>query len=470
MENNGEKSVLKGLDIDTTKGDVAEEFNDLISLSQMKNLDRREKIKIRMGGGDDSLNIDGMFGQLNSNFENILDADLGASGHNALSFMGLQLKRDGIKGIKFDSKSGNLHYEHGNNQNNMHHIGHIKNTELIIASSGKDSIKLFGNKAGQSYNFVVMKFAGKGEYEIDISQFKPEAERKFKIIDGTVSDNANGDDKCGDHTPEILITNLPDDAVPNDILYKGGAIEVHATRKKIRTTRLGHRSVQPSTGFCSGEFEERNGEGGKGKQKIATIFLSTRCPVKIRAETKNKCVINRPLGELDLMFYNGRKVLMDFSQDISPAADGTDVITLHCPKRVVSTQVTFNLAGGDDTIVLRKDTFIDPCKIDGEIIKLIVERNGDEWKLRIVNSEKFEEQEHIIKGAAKVVNEYGNLVFDFSSDREGKVDLFDLYTRQTAQDMIGEKESGEVKKEMLKCMQSKNVINKDAELKEYCQV
>lgn len=449
----------------------------------MENLDKGEQILIKMGAGNDSLNIDGMFGKLNGDFKKVLDADLGENGYNSLSFMGLQSGSGGkIEGINFDPKIGRLSYKHGSDQ--THWVGNIMNTALVIASSGKDNIKLFAEDKEEKYDFTVMKFAGKGEYEIDVSQFPNHGSRvkRFKIIDGTTG--GDGGNRCHNHSPEIVISNLPDNAVPNDILYKGSTIEIFAFRNAIReSSQIGNfrtaKNIKTGTGFCKGEFEENYGEGGtKGKQKIATIFLSTKCPVNVRAVKRGGlggCVLNRPINELDFKFFGGRKIIMDFSQEMSNSpTDETDMIFLKCPTKTISKQLTFNFNGGEDTIVLKKDLFIDPCEI-GDEIKLIAKRDGKDWKLRIENSPMFVEAEHIIIGAVKVVNEFGVEIFEFSSNAkdEEKVDLYDLYKKQTNHDMVGEKPSEEVKKEMLKCMKEDGKVQdkeERKEYKEYCKI
>ena len=184
-----------------------------------------------------------MLGKFTTAFVDVLDANLG-SGHNSLSFLSMQSDGDRIKGIKYDPKTGQLEYLHGNNQ--LHRVGTVLYPEILVASNFKDHINLYATTAGENdIDFTVFKFKGSGVYEINISTFADVQETKnFKIIDSTT--NGQDENQCtGHHYPRIEVINLGSNAIANDIIY-----EINKILKGSFPLLVVHRPKRPIA-FCS---------------------------------------------------------------------------------------------------------------------------------------------------------------------------------------------------------------------------
>ena len=80
---------------------------------------------------------------------------------------------------------------------------------------------------------------------------------------------------------------------------------------------------------------------------------------------------------------------------------------------------------------------------------------------------------HTIKEAEKIVNEYGDLVFNLldnkSKDEGFEIDLFDYYTAVTAVDIVNEKESEEIRKEMLQCIERQQENEDTSDQANFCR-
>ena len=247
---------LKSLNIDTaTKNGADGDFNDLIAIADMPSLDEGEKITVKMGSGNDALNIDGRLGSFSAS--NVLDADLGTSGHNTLSFDAIAADSP-IKGIEFSARDGSLHFKHGTNQKQR--VGTVRNVEILAASPFHDYIKMYAGKSGDGdFDFTVFKFKGHATYEVNITDLASQTEvRHFKIVDSTDND---GKYPCADHIPLLKLINFGRDAVANDVLYQNDRIKVYGTRasrkrsqsKQFFATAAARKMSGKRTTYCSGE-------------------------------------------------------------------------------------------------------------------------------------------------------------------------------------------------------------------------
>lgn len=118
-----------------------------------------KRILIKTSRGRDALNISGMIGKFESSYKNLLTADLG-EGANVLSFHGVSKDRDDIKGVFFDSKTGEVKYYHGQNRD-THTLGTVKNVRLSSGSPFDDHGILY------AADFKIVQIAGSNEYEFN---------------------------------------------------------------------------------------------------------------------------------------------------------------------------------------------------------------------------------------------------------------------------------------------------------------
>lgn len=465
---------LRGIEIDTAKKGNYEAYDDVVALGNMKNLDSSAKVTIRTGLGNDVLNIDGFVGQ----GTNQLDADLGP-GFNTLSFLGMSENDPDITGIIYDAKNGKVKiYHNGFRQND---VGFVKPVSVLGASPfNLDVIYLFADeKAENGEDFTVVKFKGKAQYRIKMSQVAPMSNRRkklhpfiphFKIIDTT--DNGNeGENKCENHHPLLQVYELHDSTVANDILYNGTHIKIYGKGRDqwLRDAQdpLDGQKASPPIRKCYGEPDGSHPIGGRdGKRLLSTVSFHTKCPAKVEAENEfGVCVIKpRLVSELDSVFFDGENIFSNFRGDIQssqPRLSKADVCTLRCPPQQVTSPSTINLGRGTNYLVIKNDLFLDPCGIDGEDSDMILKReDGETWELEFTGEhDKFtgNGKKHQLKGVKWIVNEYGHKIIDLEEVREDVINLFDEYTRKTALDIgnqVRREQTDEVADTLTECLQS----------------
>lgn len=484
LSEKGLNAKLRGLDLDTGEksGDNLP-HDDLIALGDMPSLDANEVIKIRMGKGNDALNIDGRLGSFST--ANVLDAELGLPGHNSLNFGGMA-NDYGITGIVFDVRTGNLEFKHGST--GLQIVGTVKHVEILGASPFNDKITLYASRAGsKGFDFTVFKFNGLATYKIDIAHLAGQSTvRHFKIIDATVGGNG-----CAGHVPVLKLVNFANGAKANDILYQDDRILVHGQRTTKRKRRESEgvsdedheiESAEKRQSQCSGETGGNpvTGAGG-GKVLLATIALYTKCPVSIEASAIGQsCVMSRRTkSEIDVRFFPGSRLHIDFNQRSYTGSNQNDYALLKCPSSTVSQATTIDLSGGsNDVLVLSSDIFLDPCGIDGASGTLTLEGQPNltgTWKLKLSGNglQKFTGAGRTITiiGVEKIINEQGRGVlslpmqpFDFELDLYREYALF-------AMDSIGailqRDRTLEVKEELLTCL--KQVSSMTQEERELCE-
>ena len=477
------KANLKSLDIDTaTKNAAVGNFDDLIAIADMHSLDTGEKITVRMGSGNDALNIDGRLGAFSAS--NVLDADLG-SGHNTLSFDAIAADSP-IKGIEFNGKDGVLQFKHGTNQKQK--VGTVKNVEILSASPFNDHIKMYAGKAGDGdFNFTVFKFKGKGIYEVNMADLSSQSEViHLKVVDST----DNGKD-CANHVPLLKLADFSAGAVANDVLYQDDRIKVYGKRASTKRSKLNQllaaeaaEKLDKRTTQCIGEPSNSHPEGGKGgKVLLATIAFYSKCPVEIQATNiGGSCMMSpKKKSELDLAFFQGKKLFADFSRNITETVgvQGADHCYLKCPTNTVTQDIWINLNRGKrDKVIISRELFLDPCGIDGVTVNMTMMRiDENTWMFRIVgNEDKFGEggEQHVFHGVEQIINEYGNLVIDLKNAPldewgEAEFDIYAEYSKVTMKEIAaitGRERTTEVKNSLLQCMKKEKDMS--IEEKEIC--
>lgn len=478
LSEKGLSAKLRGLDLDTgAKSGDNLPHDDLIALGDMPSLDANEVIKIRMGKGNDALNIDGRLGSFNR--ENVLDAELGLPGHNSLNFGGMA-NDYGITGIVFDARTGNLKFRNGLTGPQI--VGTVKHVEILEASPFNDKITLYGSRAGsKGFDFTVFKFNGLATYKINIAHLASQSTvRHFKVIDATVGGNG-----CADHAPVLKLVKFAKGAKANDILYQDDRILVYGQRTTKRKRRESEgvseedheiKSAEKRQSQCSGETGGNPVTGaGEGKVLLATIALYTKCPVSIEANTRGRsCVMSRRTkSEIDVRFFPGSRLHIDFNQRSYTGSNQNDYALLKCPSSTVSQATTIDLSeGSSDVLVLSSDIFLDPCGIDGASGTLTLERQPNltsTWKLTLSGNglQKFTGAGRTITiiGVEKIINEQGGEVLPLPMQPfDLELDLYRKYA-EFAMESIGailqRDRTQEVKNELLTCFKEESSMTQE---------
>ena len=310
--------------------------------------------------------------------------------------------------------------------------------------------------------------------------------RHFKIIDATVGGNG-----CAGHVPVLRLVNFADDAKANDILYQEDRILVYGQRTAKRKRRESEgasdedheiKSTEKRQSQCSGETGGNPVTGaGDGKELLAKIALYTKCPVSIKATTRGKsCVMSRRTkSEIDVTFFSGSRLHIDFNQRSYTGSNQNDYALLKCPSSTVSQATSIDLGeGSSDVLVLSSDIFLDPCGIDGASVTLTLEQQPNltsTWKLKLSGNglQKFTGAGRTITiiGVEKIISEQGRQVLPLPSQPlDFELDLYQEYT-PVAMKSIGailqKDRSQEVKDELLTCL--KPVSSMTQEERELCE-
>lgn len=466
-------------------------YDDVVVLGKMPNLAWKEKITITTGAGNDALNIDGMFGLYTSNFENILDADLGNQGHNTLSFHGAS-ESSGIEGINYNAVTGVLLFRSMAAGTLHHRVGTVKNVEFVGGSPFSDVITLGATKRGENgIDFTAIKRKGSSRYVIDIQSLASQSEtRHFKIIDSTEGPDMSDiyDDPCDGYTPGLEIENFDSDAVSNDILYQSGKIKIygHRTNGKKRSVRSKLTNPWKPRGMglssaakrqanpCSGETPiETHRKGGQdGKVLLATVTVHSKCGLMVSSTNEDGgCMAySDRMEELDLVFYEGSNFTYNFGGN-SQGGQKSDVAHLECPESPVNDKYTLNLGGSSGDRVVVGGRFFDDCEIDGKLKHLYMFKrpwkilNGKQiylWELEFLNNPKFPAKigepggwKQRLAGVERIVNEYGDEIANMNkfTDFMNLYEAYNKVTMNTIAGILGSKRSTEIKSEVLTCLQ-----------------
>ena len=392
---------LNGLRINTCLQKPWFHPNDHLLLADMSNLDQGERIEVFMGKGDDVLMINGMFGQfMNESSGNILDIDLGA-GLNTLSFEGMSNKRKDIKGIFFDRKDSKLSYFHGINAK-LHAVGTIKFVHVLIGSPFHDYVILSGYSDGNpnGNDFTVVQHSGANFYEVDVDQA---AASKFRVIDNSKK------------TPTIVIR-TSNSIKRNELVFAGNMFKIYKKRK----------------------------QDGQAKPVVHIHIISRNIPViKVVDANDNSLIRDIKANFLAPEYYKGLSMVTK-GRTMVNGSNNDDVCVLECKTNQYSRDnqlVVIDLGEGQDAIVIKDSTFLDPCGINDKDFNLWLkprenEKADGEWYILIEEKATGEEiRRYLLKGVEKIINAFGSLITDLVHKKLDKVDLLDTFISVTTHEV-----------------------------------
>ena len=231
------------------------------------------------------------------------------------------------------------------------------------------------------------------------------------------------------------------------------------------------------TTHCSGEpTDGSHPEGGQnGKVLLAAITFYSKCPIEIQAANdRGSCMMSpRKKSELDLAFFQGKKLFADFSRDVTDTVgiQGADHCYLKCPSARVSEQRLIHLSRGSrDKVIISSELFLDPCRIDGEAVRIgMMKANENLWMFKVWgNDDKFDENEqHLFRGVEEIINEYGDLVIDLKNTEQTEFDVYEEYSKATMNriaSIMGHERSTEIKNSLLQCMKDPSEMSAEEQV------
>lgn len=402
---------LNGLRINTCLQKPWFHPNDHLLLSDMSNLDQGERIEVHMGKGDDVLVINGMFGtfsnetkETGNGAQGILDIDLG-SGLNTLSFEGMSRNRKDIEGIFFDRKDNKLSYFHGKNAK-LHTVGIIKFVHVLIGSPFTDYVILSGGSDGNpnGNDFTVVQHEGGNFYEVDLDQsVESSMKSRFRVIDNSRK------------APTIVIR-TSGIVKRNNLVFSGNVFRIY--RKKSHEAKA---------------------------ENIVSIHIISRNVPYIKVVDKNdNTLINDVRANLLAPEYVTGLSMVTKSHTMVNGTGDDDICVLEC-KMADSNQnedlVTIDLQGGDDKIVLKDSTFLQPCEINDKDFNVWLDPQNDgneteNWYIYIEDKTNGAVmKKYLLKGVEKIVNAFGSLIIDLMNEKKEKVDLLSTFISVTTHEL-----------------------------------
>eukprot|EP00794_Sanderia_malayensis_P008291 gene8291-9174_t len=464
--------VVKGINIRVDQKTTRDlPYIDIINIGKMKNINENEKIVVKTGRGNDALGIDGMLGDYTSDFENILDADLGADGYNTLSFFGMSQSSD-VKMIEYDANTEELKFCNKTDEFgdcvNEHNVGKVANVGSVLGSPFQDRITLGAKRTGQNgIDFSVLKYKGISQYFININELAGQSRtRHFKIVDSTTGIPGSAE-ACGNYNPELEILNFDMRAQKNDIIYKDGKIQIFGRRRPQRQGKS--KNEENKQNFFTSKRTGCSGGDGKGggstKALLATVVAHTKCPLQIMSSTQSgSCMAPRTIiNELDVIFYSGRKLTTQFDGDRG-GTDKDDLMYLLCPLQEVTKKTEIDLGAGQNDAIVLRNSFINDCKIDSKSHRMQLQKINDTmpWQLVFVNVPKFPQENqkseswiHSLRGVEKILNDYGETVVDLTELLARRINLFDDYNKVTMKKAgfdLGSQRTPEIQRKLLQCI------------------
>ena len=394
---------LNGLRINTCLQKPWFHPNDHLLLTDMSNLDQGERIEVFMGKGDDLLIINGMFGQFSNQSkgnDSVLDIDLG-TGLNTLSFEGMSSKRKDIKGIFFDRKDNKLSYFHGKNAK-LHTIGTIKFVHVLIGSPFHDYVILSGYSDGNpnGNDFTVVQHYGANFYEVDVDQGD---ESRFKVIDNSKK------------TPTIVVRSSSI-IKRNELVFSGNLFKIFNKKK----------------------------QDGKAKAIVHIHIISKNIPIiKVVDADDNSLIGDVRANFLAPEYFKGLSI-MTKGRTMVNGSKHDDVCVLECKTSKTgknATLVVVDLGEGNDAIVIKDSTFLDPCGINDKDFNVWLEPRKDEevngeWYISIEKKETgMDVKRYLLKGVERIINAFGSLIIDLVHKKKDKIDLLDTFISVTTHEI-----------------------------------
>ena len=205
----------------------------------------------------------------------------------------------------------------------------------------------------------------------------------------------------------------------------------------------------------------------------------------IEARTASgECVMRqRRLLELDTRFFSGERLIVDFNQRKYQGTSLSDYAVLKCPSSTVNQETTIELRDNNNIpphyldlsnyLVIGSEMFLDPCNIDGDETNMKLERISDEGPTFLLLVESSTEGTKfnnaggriVLKGVDKIINEYGQVIFDLANYRNDIThNFYDIYSSKTAEVIVkimGRPHSEEVKNNILTCILDKGSVSKE---------
>eukprot|EP00794_Sanderia_malayensis_P016887 gene16887-18593_t len=391
---------LNGLQINTAIMKRWYRPNDQVILTDMRNLDQGETIKVSMDKGDDIIIINGMFGEFEEAFENVLHVDLG-TGLNTMSFEGMSATQGDIKGIFFDSHDNALSYFHGE-EAKIHKVGTVKGVKVLIGSPMNDYVILHGEDSGtpNGIDLAVVQHSGRNFYEINIDELTGAiTHKRFQIIDNS------------DQAPTVVIrTSSP--IKRGDVVFVGNTLKVYKARDTKPTVLVASIHV-----ISNSVALVKTVDPGDEQllQDVASNHLGTEYVNGLSIETK---------GEVDVNGTNRNDICLLHCEYSTTTGDDDD--------NEASLQVV-DLKGGDDIVVLKDSTFVSPCKINDKKHTVFLDPDHDKKAWLLTIKEKSSKSNN--KNVEKVVNAFGSTVVNLSTEKRQRIHLLTEYVKVTSQDM-----------------------------------
>ena len=378
--------------------------SDHLLLTDMMNMDQGENIDVNMGKGDDVIIINGMLGRFENSSEGLLKADLG-SGLNSLSFEGMDHNRKDIKGIFFDSKDGKLSYFHGPDAK-LHNIGTVQPVHILFGSPFNDYIILFGVDNGNpnGHDFTVIQRSGKNFYEIDLGQVIASApKRRFKIIDNSKK------------SPTIVIR-TSGNVTRNELVFVGNVFKVYKQRNKNSPIEA----------------------------IVSVHVISKDVPmIKVVDAYDNSVMDDIKSNSLGPEFVKGLSIENKVSTSVN-GSELNDVCVLQCSEKRSSPElVVVDLGQGEDVVVLKDSTFMEPCGINSEDFKVWLEpklNNGtdgegnEEWFLKVERKSNVF-RTYLLRNVEKIVNAFGSLIVNLANEKRTTTNLLTTYISVTSHEI-----------------------------------
>ena len=176
---------LKGVDIETYNKEYPSEQDNVV-IDSVVNLDSRQTVKVRTGGGDDVIQINGIIGKPESGkyFSDLrilesygLDVQAGADDtstttkkeNNVLSFEGMSSKKTNVLGVTFHFKNESLLYRIGSETSPRNVLcGVIRGIKMFVGSPFDDIIYITNEQ-----RYVVRQSKGKNQYFLELISWEP---------------------------------------------------------------------------------------------------------------------------------------------------------------------------------------------------------------------------------------------------------------------------------------------------------
>ena len=378
------------------------EQDDVISIGEYRKLTKTKKggyIKINTGYGQDCLNINGMLGEFHSDYENVLEADLGDGVLDSLSFQGISKERKDIKGVYFDSKTGVLKFYHG--QNKIHTLGTVRGVYIFHGSPFDDHVILYHDDA-RIKEIVVFQKSGSNVYEFNFDDLVNAHKGQSKPLRFRIIDSSNNPPKINLKTSDANRINTDRMVLKyKKLIYYGTASSLYQPLMEITLDTA----------------------------KIGTLFINNANPrlidhdifFPVYSDTGEKKILSfPPFPTADLQFGNGQ--------------DDALLLKWIAGHNQISGNYVVDMRGKRNYVIISEKYFLDPCGIDGETVTLSLNHGSAKGSYKISIEKPADPNFSFnieINDIIEIQNEYGYTIFTSWQKKFFPIDLFEWYTRYT---------------------------------------